>query len=116
MRTPTENPKTVLLLFLDTLRQDHLSLYGYDRPTTPRLDEWSKDASVFTNARSVAPWTLPSARTMMTGAHPERWSKAPTVQSHFAEHGWATAFIAGNIYLSSTFEMADGWGTHRCVN
>ncbi|MGC6509523.1 MAG: sulfatase [Myxococcota bacterium] len=116
VKTPKDNPKTVLLLFLDTLRQDHLSLYGYDRPTTPRIDQWSTNASVFNNARSVAPWTLPSARTMMTGTHPERWGKVPNIQSHFAEQGWATVFIAGNIYLSSTFEMAEDWGTHRCVN
>ena len=64
---------------------------------------------------AVLPPDLALARTMMTGAHPERWSQVPNVQSHFAENGWATAFIAGNIYLSSTLRWPKA-GVHRCVN
>ena len=33
-----------------------------------------------------------------------------------AKQGWATGMVAGNVYLSSNFDMADGWGLHRCVN
>jgi arylsulfatase A-like enzyme len=113
---PQEAPPRVIIVFIDTLRPDHMSLYGYDRPTSPRLDAWAEDAAVFTQARSIAPWTLPSARTMLTGAHPERWDKVPHLQDRFADAGWATAFIAGNVYLSSNFKMAEGWGTHRCIN
>jgi arylsulfatase A-like enzyme len=114
--TPDESPPQVVLIFIDTLRPDHMSLYGYPRPTTPKLDQWAKDAAVFTQARSVAPWTLPSTRTMVTGTHPERWDKLERLQNRFAKAGWSTGMIAGNVYLSSNFDMADGWGTHRCVN
>ena len=114
--TPDETPPQVVLIFIDTLRPDHMSLYGYHRPTTPKLDAWAKDAAVFTQARSVAPWTLPSTRTMVTGTHPERWDKLERLQNRFAKAGWSTGMIAGNVYLSSNFEMADGWGTHRCIN
>ncbi|MCK6502312.1 sulfatase [Myxococcota bacterium] len=114
--TPVVDPPRVVVLFVDTLRQDALSMYGYHRPTTPRLDAWAAGGTIFDQARSVAPWTLPSTRAMFLGTQPERWSEATTVQEQAARAGWATAFLSGNVYLSSNFEMDRGWGTHRCVN
>ena len=114
--TPKQDSPQVVLIFIDTLRADAMGMYGYDRDTSPKLDEWAEQAAVFTQARSVAPWTLPSARTMVTGTHPERWDKTDRLQDRLAKNGWATGMVAGNVYLSSNFEMADGWGTHRCVN
>lgn len=114
--SPAPEARQMVLVFIDTLRPDAMSLYGYERPTSPKLDEWAKDAAVFTQARSVAPWTLPSARTMVTGTHPERWEKIVRLPDRLASHGWATGMIAGNVYLSSNFEMSEGWGTHRCIN
>ncbi len=106
----------MVLIFIDTLRADSLGMYGYHRDTSPKLDDWAQNSAVFTQARSVAPWTLPSARTMITGTHPERWDKIERLQSRLASTGWATGMVAGNVYLSSNFEMAEGWGTHRCIN
>ena len=114
--TPDEEAPQMVLIFIDTLRPDAMSLYGYERETTPKLDAWADDAAVFTQARSIAPWTLPSARTMVTGTHPERWDKVDSLQARLANAGWATGMVAGNVYLSSNFNMSDGWGTHRCVN
>ena len=114
--TPQPDPPRVVVVFIDTLRPDHMSLYGYERPTSPRLDAWAENAAIFSQARTIAPWTLPSARTILSGTHPERWEKVPHLQDRFADAGWATAFIAGNVYLSSNFQMAKGWGLHRCIN
>jgi arylsulfatase A-like enzyme len=114
--TPEQKPPRLVVIFLDTVRVDHLPMYGYERNTTPTLQTWSQGAAVFTEARSVAPWTLPSTRTMLTGAQPERWSTAPRLQNLLAQKGWATAFLSGNVYLSSNFEMSQGWGTHRSLN
>ncbi|MDG1484497.1 MAG: sulfatase [Myxococcota bacterium] len=116
VHAPVADPPRMVVIFLDTLRADHIGTYGYDRPTTPKLDAWAEGAAVFEQARSIAPWTLPSTRTMVTGEVPERWGAVPTIQGQLAEEGWATTFIAGNIYLSSNFEMADEWGEHRCIN
>jgi len=113
---PQQDAPQVVLIFIDTLRADAMGLYGYGRNTSPKLDAWAEGAAVFTQARSVAPWTLPSARTMVTGAHPERWDKIDRLQDRLAKQGWATGMVAGNVYLSSNFEMADGWGIHRCIN
>ncbi len=111
------NPKRVIWVFIDTLRKDHLSMYGYERETTPKLDAWAKQhASIYTEGRSIAPWTLPSARTMVTGAVPEKWGVARTIQSQLSELGWYTSFLVGNIYLSSNFELQKEWTSHRCIN
>lgn len=114
--TPDPSPSRVVVVFVDTLRADALSLYGYSRPTTPNLDAWAADARVFTSARSVAPWTLPTARTLLSGEAPEKWGQGPTLPTRLRDAGWSSAFIAGNIYLSSNFDMANDWGTHRCIN
>ena len=45
---------------MDTTRADRCSFEGYGRKTTPRLDEFAKDAVVFTEAWSPAGWTGPA--------------------------------------------------------
>ncbi len=114
--SPDPAPPRIVVVFIDTLRQDALSLYGNDRPTSPGIDAWARDATVFTQARSVAPWTLPTARSLFSGRAPELWGQVPDLPAILRDHGWASAFIAGNIYLSSNFDMANHWTVHRCIN
>lgn len=113
---PSARPRRVVLAFVDTLRRDHVGVYGYGRPTTPAIDAWARDAVVFEDARTVAPWTLPSTRSLLTGRAPEDWADAPTLQEILAGKGWATGAYVGNVYLSSNFEMSAGWGEHGCLN
>ena len=54
-----ESPN-ILLIVLDTLRADHLSAYGYARPTTPHIDRFAREGVLFEAAYVNAPWTLPS--------------------------------------------------------
>lgn len=107
------DPVRVVMVFIDTLRPDHMSLYGYERDTTAAIDHLRKEAAVFTNARSVAPWTLPSARSIVTGRQPEHYGSVPTIQEILRKRGWATGFIAGNVYLSFQFDMHRDWEFHR---
>jgi arylsulfatase A-like enzyme len=107
------SPQRIVLAFIDTLRPDHLGVYGYERPTSPKLDAWAQGAAVFTNARSIAPWTLPSTRSVLTGREPELWGEVPTIQRVLREQGWVTAMFAGNPYLGSHFDMHLDWGVHR---
>ncbi len=110
------SPRRVVMIFVDTLRPDHLSTYGYARDTAPSLDRFAAGAARFTAARSVAPWTLPSTRAVLTGRQPEEWDGAQTIAERLGAEGWATAMFAGNVYLSSNFDMDRGWGTHRVEN
>jgi choline-sulfatase len=66
---PARRPN-VLLVSIDTLRADHVGLYGYPRDTTPFLDRWSREGMVFEQAYTPAPWTLIAHMTMLTGLYP----------------------------------------------
>lgn len=114
--TPLLDPKRVALIFIDTLRPDHMGIYGYERDTTPRLNAWAEDAVRFDNARTVAPWTLPSARSAFSGHQPEAWGSVPRLSEYFGSEGWATGAFVGNIYLSANFDMSPGWDTYNVVN
>ncbi len=113
---PLQDPPVAALLFVDTLRRDRLGLYGYDRPTTPQLEEWAREAVVFDRARTPSPWTLPSARALLLGAEPEFWGVQDTLPALLARAGWATASFVGNVYLSANFDMSGDWGTHFVEN
>lgn len=66
-RAPRPPRPNVLLISVDALRQDHMSLYGYGRETTPRLDALAAESIVFDRAECTAPWTLISHMSMLTG-------------------------------------------------
>jgi len=57
----------MILIVMDTLTARNMQLYGYERPTTPFISEWAKDAIVFTRAHSSSDWTVPSMMSLMTG-------------------------------------------------
>ncbi len=63
-------PPNVLLISLDTVRRDHLSCYGYPRPTTPHIDAVAETGLLFTRAVAVSNWTLPTHASMLTGLYP----------------------------------------------
>ncbi|MFT5442444.1 MAG: arylsulfatase A-like enzyme [Myxococcota bacterium] len=64
------HPQLVLVISLDTLRADHLGVYGYGRPTSPALDAFAEHAVIFEDASTTSPWTLPSHASIMTGMYP----------------------------------------------
>jgi arylsulfatase A-like enzyme len=57
---PPPVPRNLVLVSLDTLRADHLGLYGYEKKTSPELDRWAEHAFVFENAVSASNYTLAS--------------------------------------------------------
>jgi len=60
----------VLLIVLDTLRCDRLSLYGNSRETSPELDAFATNATVFEHAVSPSQWTVPAHVSIFTGLYP----------------------------------------------
>jgi arylsulfatase A-like enzyme len=102
---PPAGSPNVLLIVLDTVRADRLSLYGYGRPTSPFLERLAKRGVRFEAARATAPWTLPSHAGFFTG----RWSHElraewltplrcpfPMLAEYLASRGYATAGIVAN--------------------
>ncbi|QDU67739.1 sulfatase [Engelhardtia mirabilis] len=108
--TSRERPN-VLLISVDTLRADHLSLYGHDRATSPRIDAWAEGATVFERHFSASSWTAPSMAMLFTGRvrsdnSGKLWPDQPTLADVFDEAGYYTIGVSSNTLLAD----ARGWG------
>ena len=119
---PASKAPNLLFIVLDTLRADHMSLYGYNRSTTPQLDAWSKEGITFDMARSAAPWTLPSHVTMFTGLWPTQhgarvdqpyYGASPTLAEHLRSRGYATAGVVANVRMcNQVYGVGRGFDTY----
>ncbi len=107
--TPTGDVRRVVVIGVDTLRASHLSLYGYDRPTSPELDAWAERAVVFDEAWTPAPRTRPSFRTATTGRRPLDAIGATNIGEVFDRNGFATAAFVANVHLHPRFGFDDGF-------
>lgn len=117
-------PQAVVVIGIDTLRADHLSTYGYERPTSPTLDRLVREgAIVFENAYSASTWTLPSMTSIFTSLwttqhgvntrHDRLDPTIPTVAGAFAAQGWLSAAFITHIYVSSLFGLDSGFQEFR---
>ena len=82
----TDDRPNVLWIIWDTVRADHLGVYGYEKPTTPHLDRWARNARVFEHCTSTAGQTLPSTASMFTGLLPSEHGTNPAwprLEDHF---------------------------------
>lgn len=79
-------PPPIVLISIDTLAAQHLSLYGYGLETSPHIDAWAQQAgTTFEHARANAPWTMPSFAALMTGYYPSSARIKPNLTSgHYA--------------------------------
>lgn len=68
--SPPEPPRNLVFVSLDTTRPDRMSLYGYERETTPWMKEFFATGTVFENAVTQFNTTVPSHTSMFTGVYP----------------------------------------------
>lgn len=59
----------VLVVIFDALRADHVSAYGYSRPTTPEIDHLATQGVRFEAAIAASSWSLPSHASLVTGRY-----------------------------------------------
>ncbi len=107
--------KKVILVSIDTLRAQSLGAYGYDRNTSENIDSFAKDkdATVFANAYTPIPETVPAHVAMFTGLYPnksgyrtnanKKKETLPTIIKIFADNGYSTA----GFYSSTIFSLND---------
>jgi len=96
----------IVVLVLDTQRSDRLSCYGYPHNTSPNLDAFAADATLFRNAIAAAQWTVPSHASMFTGLYPSSHGvlqsysvlsdHIPTVAERLNAGGYFTAGFCNN--------------------
>ena len=60
----------VVVIGIDTLRADYLSSYGFPHPISPRIDQLASEGTLFTDAVTTSPWTLPSFASLLSGQYP----------------------------------------------
>jgi arylsulfatase A-like enzyme len=125
----TAGKPNVVLIVMDTVRADHLSVYGYERETTPNLKGLARDSAIYTHAQSAADITLTSHASLFTGMYPswhgaycqppeaaygrELSKKAPTLAEILRGRGYSTLGVAANMYLRSDFGLERGFQEFR---
>src|SRR6267378_912183 len=127
-RPPTAPPRSgnglsVLFITIDTLRADHLGLYGYRRPTSPHIDALGPRGTVFDRAFTFWPKTRGSFVMMMTGRRPSQngYSKThqvlldfnPTLAAVLKQAGYRTAAVLDNPNLAAQDGYSRGFESYR---
>jgi arylsulfatase A-like enzyme len=115
----SQDHPNVLIILLDTVRAANLSVYGYERPTTPFLERFAREATRFDRAYAPSSWTLPTHASVMTGRWPHEMSadwdsrldeRFPTLPEVFRGAGYATgAFVANYHYTMSETGLNRGF-------
>lgn len=68
-KQPVKKPN-ILLVTVCSLRQDHLGCYGYQRSTSPNIDNLARTATIFKRSYTHIPWTKPATIALITGKYP----------------------------------------------
>lgn len=95
------DPPDIVLITVDALRADHLGMYGYDRPTSPQLDAFARDAVVVRDHIAQAPYTKASIASLFTGLLPTAHSATTTSRS-FGEA--MTGEIEGDLPVTDVLD------------
>ncbi len=117
LQSEAPRPRLVVIVMLDTLRADHLPIYGYARPTAPALSALAEEADVYDKAYSTTSWTLPAHVSLFSGrdiaGHGVTQSDQvipatlPLLSEEFQSRGYVTAAFTGGGYVH------DSYGFHR---
>ena len=119
---PAAGPRHVVLIVVDTLRQDHLGGYGSPRSASPNLDALATDGVQFRRAYAPSPWTLPSVVSIHTGLYPgshgvidparELVPEATTLAEILKGAGYRTAAMVSNRILQRPLRLDQGFDVY----
>jgi arylsulfatase A-like enzyme len=110
----------VIVYLVDTLRADHLPLYGYARDTAPELSRFAADAVVFDQAIASSSWTKPSVASLFTSLLPRDHGcvqfytpldpALTTLGERLHEHGYGTgAVVVNQLVLAKNMHFDQGF-------
>jgi len=117
-----DTPWNIVVIVMDTARQDRLSCYGHDRETSPRLTLLAESATIYTNAHSTSSWTGPGHASLFTGLHSvshgvtqEDWSMSQdllTFAEVLTERGYRAVGVVENPMLLPDRGYAQGFSEY----
>lgn len=112
----------VLLITIDTLRADHVGVYGGPR-ATPAIDALAEQAVLFTEACTPTPSTGPAHASLFTGRYPWHHGvldnavsldpRDSTLATRLGAAGFATAGFVSSYILHERFGFGRGFATYR---
>jgi len=113
-------PKPNLIIFsADTLRADHLEIYGYHRTTMPNLSNMAQQGFIFDNAYTVSTHSAPAHASILSGLYPlqhgqvQNGLKLPaqitTLAEYLSQQGYDTAGFVSDIILGSESNLQQGF-------
>jgi len=118
----TSEAYNLLLISVDTLRADHLGVYGYDGIRTPAIDRLGHGGMLFSRAFSHVPLTLPSHCSLLTGTLPlfhgirdngyRLPAFTPTLAEILKKSGYRTGAFVGAFPLDSRFGLDQGFDVY----
>jgi arylsulfatase A-like enzyme len=118
-------PDHLVIVLFDTLRADRMSLYGFERETTPFLEQLADESVLFESFKAVAPWTLPTHATLFTGLRPAQhgaqWGriKLPdeyvTLAERLKDEGFCTAGLSANPLVRRNNGLVQGFDEYEIV-
>ncbi|HJO26237.1 MAG TPA: sulfatase [Planctomycetota bacterium] len=122
-QAPSVQPPSVILISLDTLRARHMSIYGYERETTPELEKFAEQAVVYDTAISSSCWTLTSHASMLSGFYPEQHGvtekrrgfspEVPMIAERLYDRGYQTLSLFYEGWIHERFGMNSGFDVWR---
>lgn len=106
--------KNVILITVDALRADHLSLMGYSRETSPFLDRVSEQGTTFVHAFANSSWTAPAFPPIFSSDYPvldDRYGieGRVVIQEVLNKMGYETAAFNSNPLLSRYYKYDRGF-------
>ncbi len=121
------NVPNVIFYVIDGAGADWMSLYGYNRRTTPVLERLAAEGAVFERAYSNATWTKLSTASYMTslyysvlGGHRTHSDRIPnntvTMAEHFGRAGYQTAVFTSNPYAVTMSGLERGVDTVHVID
>jgi arylsulfatase A-like enzyme len=120
--SPEAAPADVLLVTVDALRPDYLSMNGYDRPTTPVIDALIARGFYYEKAVSPVPRTTPALAALLTGAYPHAngvrtltdsvSAKVGTLAEALSDFGYQTLAVVTNQVLSRRRRLDRGFDVY----
>jgi arylsulfatase A-like enzyme len=114
----------VLIYLIDTLRADHMGCYGYQRPTTPRIDAFARDAVRFEHAVAQSSWTKSSVASIFTGLRPRRhganrWgdvmADVPTLARLLSAADYEAVAFVTNSAVAPRFGFDEGFAAYHLL-
>jgi arylsulfatase A-like enzyme len=112
-------PRGVILIQADTLRPDHLGLYGHKRDTAPFLARVAAEGAVFKNVYAQAGWTKVSTSSIMTSLYPSTHgvfsiddrlpAAATTLAEVYREAGYATLSLSSVMFTGQYTNLHQGF-------